>query len=503
MEYPITSILSSVAYNTNNINLEILNKKNNNMIQFYQIMDDNIDIDKLSYAFNIILHRHKVLTSSFFEKQKNGKKMIYGRIRDDINLEIERYTPQNFNNFIRPFDITKDLLIRVGIIEKSVLMIDMDHKVSDGFSCSILIKELFKIYNGENLDELYIQYSDYAIHYHDKMNSKDYSKQIEYYRNIFNYPCSNIIEKTKCDNENNDKNKCIKHFKTITFNTDKETYYMVEEITKMYNLTKTSLFLTIYSLVLSIYSGQKDVFIAVMNSNRTNIHTENLIGLFVKFIPVLVHLENNSLIDSVKKCMSMLLTLFSYDISFSKVSEELNLPLCNTWFRFHPYAIIENDEINLLKTITYNDIYTIFNEENKLKTDTLIDNKPADFQLVVTELKDYYEILFQYNEDIYNINDVQNILNNFVSLLRNENYLNFKLNEIIENLSSFNGKEVSIDYQKHYNENQNSQQSIIRNNDEENSRLLEHNIKKNNKKKNQFLKYLIKLKKFIFQYKNE
>ncbi|KAG4081956.1 hypothetical protein H8356DRAFT_913670, partial [Neocallimastix lanati (nom. inval.)] len=92
----------------------------------------------------------------------------------------------NFKDFIRPFDTSKDLLIRVGLIDKSILMIDMDHKVADGYSFGILIKELDMIYNNESLENLPIQYSDYAIDYDKKINIESFSDEIYYYKTMFN-----------------------------------------------------------------------------------------------------------------------------------------------------------------------------------------------------------------------------------------------------------------------------------------------------------------------------
>lgn len=43
------------------------------------------------------------------------------------------------------------------------LLIDMHHIISDGASVGILIDELSILYRGDELDELPIQYKDYAV----------------------------------------------------------------------------------------------------------------------------------------------------------------------------------------------------------------------------------------------------------------------------------------------------------------------------------------------------
>ena len=71
------------------------------------------------------------------------------------------------NDFIRPFDLGKAPLLRVGLVSESesvhYLLIDMHHIISDGTSVGILIDELSILYRGDELDELPIQYKDYAV----------------------------------------------------------------------------------------------------------------------------------------------------------------------------------------------------------------------------------------------------------------------------------------------------------------------------------------------------
>ncbi|ORX61825.1 hypothetical protein BCR32DRAFT_285720 [Anaeromyces robustus] len=94
------------------------------------------------------------------------------------------------NNSIKvekPYDITKDLLIRVGIIEYlNILIVDINHIIGDGYSHGILRKEMFDLIRGEELKELPIQYSDYAIKYDEKINSERVLNQMKYYENLFN-----------------------------------------------------------------------------------------------------------------------------------------------------------------------------------------------------------------------------------------------------------------------------------------------------------------------------
>jgi len=84
-------------------------------------------------------------------------------IEDEISLTFEIYTYENAQSFVRPFDLSKAPLIRVGFIKDEVLLIDMHHIIFDGFTMQIIMRELNKYYNLGRMEELEIQYSDCTI----------------------------------------------------------------------------------------------------------------------------------------------------------------------------------------------------------------------------------------------------------------------------------------------------------------------------------------------------
>ena len=90
--------------------------------------------------------------------------------------------------FIQPFELDKAPLFRVEILENNsdkYLLIDMHHIISDGVSMSILIKELTKLYNGESLEPLRLQYKDFAYWQNAFLQSGGLDKQEAYWKNQF------------------------------------------------------------------------------------------------------------------------------------------------------------------------------------------------------------------------------------------------------------------------------------------------------------------------------
>ncbi|ORX80511.1 acetyl-CoA synthetase-like protein [Anaeromyces robustus] len=436
-EFPITSILSnSTVYTgyTGEINLETLKEFAKNLNMFvYLKLPNGADIEKINEIFNIIINRHNILKVKFIEKKDEFNNInIYGKIRKNCVLKIEKYNNTNYKEFIRPFDITKDLLIRVGIIEYlNILMIDINHIIGDGFSIGILKKEIFDLYRGEELKELLIQYSDYAIQYDEKINSEKSLNQMKIYEKIFNkplHPLKFIKKESKSTNENsNEKIVC----KSVTVNVDKENFKNINLIIKENNLSKTAFFITIYSLVLSIYSGEKELFFTLLNSNRENEYTENLIGMFIKFLPLLISMEKINLIDLIKKSMKNILILFSDDVPSLKLYNKFNIPKSNLYYQFNPYGMsMENNKelANFMKNIDNIDFREILEEDSIPEIDEERIGNGISF--IIDEKKDSYEMRFGYRSSIIDDRDIIEIVTNFLQIIGNKEFLTQNVEDI-------------------------------------------------------------------------
>ncbi|OUM65645.1 hypothetical protein PIROE2DRAFT_7312, partial [Piromyces sp. E2] len=141
-------------------------------------LNNNVDIEKIKLAFEKIFQNQDILRSKYHEKEVDGKIEIYGFIDDECSLTFEEYNYDNYNSFVRPFDLSVAPLIRVGFISNEVLMIDCHHIISDGGSMTIIMKELEELYNNQDIPSLEIQFSDYAYYLNENNNTDRYSKSI-------------------------------------------------------------------------------------------------------------------------------------------------------------------------------------------------------------------------------------------------------------------------------------------------------------------------------------
>ena len=137
--------------------------------------------------FQALTDRHETLRTSF--TMQNGEPVQFIAEHTHFELEYgeaETYTPEETLKFVRPFDLGRAPLLRVKLIrlkdtQTFVMMFDMHHIISDGMSMNILIREFSRLYGGESLEALRVQYRDYS----EWFRQRDLSVQREFWRKEF------------------------------------------------------------------------------------------------------------------------------------------------------------------------------------------------------------------------------------------------------------------------------------------------------------------------------
>eukprot|EP00833_Pecoramyces_ruminatium_P000569 jgi/Orpsp1_1/1174601/evm.model.c7180000050709.1 len=418
-EFPITSQQLGVYIDS----IKEINSILYNIPRFYKL-NTNVDKERIKKAILKIFEKQEILRSRYAGKEINGKTEIYGFIDDECSLKFEEYSYENIGTFIRPFDLNKAPLMRVAFIGNEYLLIDIHHIICDGITDLVIMNELNKYYNNKEVEELEIQFSDYAININEKKNNGKLNEQIEIYKEIFSneYEILNIPKTNKMIN-NNDLNDEIEESNRYEQLIDKTTSSIINEFIKHNNISKTALFISIYGYVLSKYSGQDVIYTSVMNMNRNNHYIENMAGMFVSTLPLLLNYNNeeNRFIEIIKENMETLVNIYNnQDISFAELTEILKLKKINNSFIFQPHISYDDNE-NQNKSIFITDCedenMNLFNEIK----DTFNQNNKSKFEISfgVIENKDNYLISIEYDNSLYDSRMVKNILNSYIELICN------------------------------------------------------------------------------------
>jgi hypothetical protein len=157
--------------------------------------------DALEYALQTIVIRHEVLRTVIREGEEGD---AYQQVKEPnawnfsvVDGSGYKADPCGLQQYIEtlikaPFDLSKDYMLRADLIsldeEEHVLVVTMHHIASDGWSISILVKEVVELYSSYEEDRpmelapLEIQYADYSIWQRQYLVGEVLKKKVGYWK---------------------------------------------------------------------------------------------------------------------------------------------------------------------------------------------------------------------------------------------------------------------------------------------------------------------------------
>lgn len=406
--------LSSAQRRTFLMHQRIGNSTSYNMPMALRCKGD-IDISRFENTFRKLIERHEILRTSFEIKDGEPVQKVLENFEFKIKYTsaVEKDLESEINDFIRPFDLKCPPLIRVKFVqieEKDyLLLVDMHNIVADGTSMNIFIKEFTKLYQGEELPPLEIQYKDYAGWEINFTETSKYLKQKEYWTKLFKeYPPVLNMPYDFKRSRNNFTGDVIK------FNIDKSTTEKIEEIGNKNNLTNNSILFFLYGVLLSQYSNQNEILIGSLVAGRKHADIQNTIGMFTNFLPIKLEINKaNSIIEQLEKTKNVLLEAYeNQDYPFDQMVENLGTTTRPHRNPFFDTMLIYHNE---------------YDPDIKIKADG-VDFENYEFSKGISKLDMKLDIVkeengelkcaFQYNTALLKRKSAENIIANFYNIIK-------------------------------------------------------------------------------------
>jgi hypothetical protein len=165
-------------------------------------LSGSLDVDALEPSLNEIVRRHEILRTTF--TAVDGQPMQVIAPTPNLNLTIKDLSdiPSSERDAVAmnltaeesqlPFDLSSGPLLRATLLRlgdsEHLLLLFMHHIVSDGWSMGVLFKELSALYaalhsgHDSPLDELTIQYADYAQWQRERLSGAVLEQQLDYWK---------------------------------------------------------------------------------------------------------------------------------------------------------------------------------------------------------------------------------------------------------------------------------------------------------------------------------
>ncbi|WP_238861405.1 non-ribosomal peptide synthetase/type I polyketide synthase [Clostridium sp. YIM B02569] len=383
-----------------------------------------LDLDNLYKVMKIILNRHDVLRTKYYEVDNE----VYGEILEDLNLKFEyidlndkiEEKARKLNSTIKEmkeniFKLDEYPLFKFKVIryENDVyyLLFTIHHMISDGWSMNILLKEFKEIYvdlleeKEIDMEPLKYQYQDYA-YTQSLMDREDIISKEKYWEDkfkdtklILELPEDYIRPQIMSNNGN-----------SVSIEIKDDIYKNITRLCNKLNITRFSFLITICGVLLRKYTGRNDIIIGTPNFGRENTQVENLIGLFIDTTILKLNIYDYMNIEE----------------AIEGVSKEIIDSFDNKEIKLQKIVQLINPKRDLSRNPIFQVMFNMINfdlhEENigNLKA-SVIDNNEQDAKFDMTfyafEKANSIEIKLNYYADVYSKIRMQNILRNYVHLL--------------------------------------------------------------------------------------
>lgn len=273
------------------------------------LFDKKPDMEKLTSCFKTLINRHASLRTYF--ELIDGE--VFQKIASHVDFTITEVSEEHASiddvvtNFVKSFDLAKAPLFRVSLVtlDKQILLLfDMHHIISDGLSLSILTTELSKLYNGEELPSLSMQYVDYAEWEHHHREEHSWQESKDFWMKQFKEDIPVLNMPTDYPRPAIQSFEGAKVYQTISADLTKRLNTLAKEL----KVSNYMLLLACYNILLAKYTNQEDIVVGSPVMNRNQEELFHVIGMFVNSLPLKHHVDSSmtflAFLETVKaNCM--------------------------------------------------------------------------------------------------------------------------------------------------------------------------------------------------------
>lgn len=382
--------------------------------------------DKLEQSLNALVARHESLRTGFTSSENEPVQIIAAQallLLQVIDLgelpshermaEAQRLANEEAR---RPFDLARSPLLHAILLRLDetdhMLVLNMHHIISDGWSMTLLIEELATLYkslcNGHAapLPVLPVQYADYTLWQRQWLQGEVLASQLAYWKQqlagapaILELP----TDRPRPEVRTSSGARCSLLLPQALAD-------VLGAVSRREGATLFMTLLAAFQILLHRYTGQQDILVGTPVAGRTHAVTEKVIGLFVNTLILRADLSGDptfkEMLGRVRE--AALGAYMHQDLPFEKLVEELRparelsrTPLFQVMFVLQNVPLPELDlpELSI--------------------TPVAIDSGTAKFELtlLMTEMADGLEAVLEYNTDLFDAATITRMLGHLQTLL--------------------------------------------------------------------------------------
>ncbi|MBL6449168.1 amino acid adenylation domain-containing protein [Fulvivirga sp. 29W222] len=401
-----------------------------NMPSAYKV-NGALDTEMFKAALTTVVNKHEILRTTFVNVEGHPKQKVHENVdfqhcysqidlseKEDQQGEIKRIADHEWN---KPFDLEEGPLFRVILLllgkEEVIILLNMHHIISDGWSTDILTNEVLSCYN--SLKEgssafpttLNIQFKDFAHWENQQLNGDNlkthrqfWLKQFEGDIPVLSFPQAKARPaETKYNGDH------------IQFEFDQSILADINKLTKQKDVTLFMFLLGLVKVLLYRYTGQTDITVGIPVANRGHKDLENQVGFYVNTLAVRTQFNAEMEFDAfMQKIKTNAVNVFKHSIyPIDLLVEDLEIPYDQTRNSLFDVMVQIQDTQSAVENMPVDNdlqIEKLDMGHSTSKFDFTFDFRVHEGKLICT---------IEYNTDIYEAAFVEKMKNDMLLLVIN------------------------------------------------------------------------------------
>ncbi|HLX85045.1 MAG TPA: condensation domain-containing protein, partial [Terriglobales bacterium] len=311
-----------------------------NLVRAFQVTG-LLDINALSAAIRAVVRRHESLRTVFEMIEGEARQVVLSDIDVEVPIIDVMHLPAGDRRGValhiaseegkKTFDLTQGPLFRVLLVrmdqDQHLLVLAMHHIITDGWSISILFRELARSYeafvNGQQpqLPELPLQYAEYAQWQLEHVGGKVLAEQVDFWKNKLTG--AQTVLDLPTDHHRSSTHSWRGATEEIVF--DSHVLENLKAFARQEGGTLFMVSMAAFQALLWRYTGQQSILVGTPVAARNRVEIENLIGFFVNTLVFRADFYDNlTFRDLVRQIRGYALDAYDHqDVPFEKLVEEL------------------------------------------------------------------------------------------------------------------------------------------------------------------------------------
>ncbi|MBL4673508.1 MAG: amino acid adenylation domain-containing protein, partial [Arenicella sp.] len=450
----LAALLESAAQNTQLAKIDIVDRSTTSMSLSYsqerlwfidQMMSGSehynlpialrvsgsFDVTLAEQALQQIIARHEPLRTVYKQTQEGAVQRIATDVdfhlgQQDISQlsvsdQLAVIAERTQSDASLAFNLEQDLMLRAHYLRVSddsgVLLFNMHHIASDGWSIRILVAEFTTIYQAlcsatePSLLTLTVQYADYAHWQRQQLNSHKLDDQLVYWQTqLAELPTVHELPLDHARPEHQSFNGSVH-----TIKTDEALFTKLKASAIVNDVTLFMLLQGAFSLLLARHSNTSDIVMGTPMANRLHTDVEGLIGFFVNTLVLRIDVSQaTTLSDYLAHVKAVNVDAqMNQQIPFDYLVEQLNPPRSTSYSPL--FQVMFSMDINEGSDNQHSPIILEGVEFETLNHDVVA--AKFELSLNVTKSDNGLQLSFEYNTDLFNQATVVRLGDHFLRLL--------------------------------------------------------------------------------------